>query len=124
MDVKMWILMGMDCASLDNDDPGWILCDDLQNPDAAIFCDTLLESDFDIQLSDNNNMIIDPPGQFEGSTEGEMIMDLAAGLYDIEEIRISNTTSTPIDQFMELGLLENICTNANFCCCWSISRSK
>ena len=104
----------MNC-SFDNGDPDWILCDDLQNPDASIFCDPLLESDFDIQVFDSNNIIIDPPGQFEGSTEGEMIMNLEPGLYNIEEIENPRTNPLTTNQLVENTSFDFVCTvGANF----------
>ena len=76
-----------DCR-FDNDDERWMLCDDMieNNISSASFiCNPLQENDFDIEVSDNNTDLIDPPGRFEGSTEGTTIMDLVPGTYNINE---------------------------------------
>ena len=74
---------------LENDDADWMLCADLVNnnvPNAGTICNPLQENEFDIEVSDSDNNLIYPPCQFEGSTEGTMIMDLEPGTYNVNEI--------------------------------------
>ena len=103
----------IDCQTLENDNAGWILCDDLVNSvqGAATFCNPLQEDEFDIEVSDGDNTLIAPPGQFEGSTEGIMIMDLEPGTYNINEITHTNGN---INQFGEDNITANDCMNLNF----------
>ena len=88
-EIESDITVRMNCGLLD-DDPEWTLCDDLvaNNVEFAdLFCNPLQENEFDIEVSDSNNVLINPPGQFEGSTEGTMIMDLEPGTYNVQEIK-------------------------------------
>jgi len=89
------IFVRMNC-SLPDGDPKWTLCDDLVEnnvPNTDIFCapNLLQEDEFDIEVSDDSAMLIDPPGQFKGSTEGKMIMDLEPGTYNVQEIKHGNS---------------------------------
>ena len=100
----------MNC-SLPDDDPNWILCDDLvaNNVEFAdIVCNPLQENEFDIEVSDNDDVLINPPGQFEGSTEGTMIMDLEQGTYNVQEIKYGNSDN----QLGDNPPTESNCINA------------
>ena len=102
----------IECLTLLNDDAGWMLCDELVNnvQGASTFCNPLDEGDFDIKVSDINENLIDPPGQFEGSIDGTMIMDLEPGTYNVNEIiHISFQ-----DQLGESNVSTNSCMTNNF----------
>ena len=77
---------------------------------ADIFCDPLQENEFDIEVSDSNNNLIDPPGQFEGSTDGTMIMKLEPGTYNIQEIK----HAIGFNQLLELEDATISCRNNGF----------
>ena len=103
----------MDCQDLANDNPNWMLCDDLINSgvrDADTICDPLQENGFDIEVSDSDNTLINPPGRFEGSTEGTMIMNLVPGTYNVNEI----IHDDPIGQLGEENNTANQCADHNF----------
>ena len=103
----------MSC-NLDNENNLWMLCDDLianNVPDSDRFCNPLEENEFDIEMFDINNNLIDPPGQFEGSTEGTMIMNLEPGTYNVTEIIHNNDFSNQLN-FNESD--SNACTGLGF----------
>ena len=103
----------MSC-DLDNENNLWMLCDELianNVPDSDRFCNPLEENKFDIEMFDINNNLIDPPGQFEGSTEGTMIMNLEPGTYNVTEIIHNNDFSNQLN-FNEGD--SNVCTGLGF----------
>ena len=61
---------------------GWELCDDIPSS----FCaNNFEENDFTIVVLDEEEEPIDPPGEFQGSTEGEMFTE--PGIYEVQEIK-------------------------------------
>ena len=96
----------MNCEDLSHDD-NWLLCDDIV---ANVFCNSLQENEFDIEVSDSNNNLINPPGQFEGSIDGTMIMDLEPGTYNVTEVRHSGSGNVlGVDNGQTI-----VCINAGF----------
>jgi hypothetical protein len=72
----------MDCEGLQYNSPLWLNCNNPYIID-SIFCQSIPESIFEIQvLDDQNNQI----QQFEGSIQGTTIQNLAPGTYLINEI--------------------------------------
>jgi hypothetical protein len=72
----------MDCQALQYNSPLWLNCNNPYIID-SIFCQSLPESIFDIQVLDSQNTQIQ---QFEGSIQGTTIQNLEPGTYLINEI--------------------------------------
>src|SRR5215211_114099 len=74
------VIMG---CNLPNDSPAWLDCNTNPAISGTIFCQSLPESIFDIEvLDDQNNQI----QQFEGSVQGTTIQNLEPGTYTVNEI--------------------------------------
>src|SRR5215217_3256069 len=74
------VIMG---CNLPNDSPAWLDCNTNPAISGTIFCQSLPESIFDIEvLDDQNNQI----QQFEGSVQGTTIQNLESGTYTVNEI--------------------------------------
>jgi hypothetical protein len=98
----------MDCTALRNDSTAWIDCNNIRSFSNPIFCQSLPESIFDIQVLDDQNTQIQ---QFVGSTEGTTIPNLEPGTYTVNEIK-SPTSIT--DQLGVNPDVEAACINAGF----------
>ena len=76
----------MNCKNLQNNSPFWLNCND-DAIDHSIFCLSLPESIFDIQVLDEQMRQIQ---QFKGSEQGTTIGNLGPGLYRVNEIKHDN----------------------------------
>jgi hypothetical protein len=99
-------LGNMNCQTLQNDSPQWILCNDpIFNLDPI--CSALTEDFFDIEvLDDQGNQI----QEFEGSTQGTTIPNLQLGTYTINEIK----HATDQNQLGVNATIQQECINAGF----------
>ncbi|MGD1837604.1 MAG: hypothetical protein ACPKPY_06050 [Nitrososphaeraceae archaeon] len=101
----------LNCSDLDSMSDDWTLCSDIVfDPNLDEFCNSIQEQDFDIKVSDNNNILIDPPGQFVGTINGTMITDLEPGTYNIEEIVHDNSNN----QLGEEQFISQLCSGNGF----------
>ena len=74
---------GMDCSGLQNNSSApWLDCNN-SNISNSIFCKSLPENIFDIEVLDDQNSQIQ---QFEGSEQGTTIPNLQPGTYTVNEI--------------------------------------
>jgi hypothetical protein len=94
----------MDCQDLQNNSPEWLDCNN-SNITTSIFCQSLPESIFDIEVNASNGQQI---SQFEGSTEGTTIQNLEPGTYTVNEIK--NPTFA-VEQLIEDADAEQACVN-------------
>jgi hypothetical protein len=76
----------MKCKNLQNNSPFWLNCND-DAIDHSIFCLSLPESIFDIEVLDEQMRQIQ---QFKGSEQGTTIGNLGPGLYRVNEIKHDN----------------------------------
>jgi hypothetical protein len=72
----------MDCTGLDINSEEWLDCNNSVISD-TIFCQSLPESIFDIEVLDEQDT---QTQEFEGSTEGTTIQNLEPGTYTVNEI--------------------------------------
>jgi hypothetical protein len=87
----------MDCFDLKNNSSApWLNCNNSNNITNSIFCQSLPESIFDIEVLDDQNTQIQ---QFEGSENGTTIQNLEPGTYTVNEIEI--TFPPELDQLQE-----------------------
>lgn len=100
-------LFEMSCVLLLNNSSDWLDCNNSSISD-SLFCQSIPESIFDIEvLDDQNNQI----QEFEGTEQGTIIQNLEPGTYRINEIK--NTTSS-YDQLRESEMVESQCLNVGF----------
>ena len=96
----------MNCLGLQNNSPEWLDCNN-PNISGSIFCQSLPESIFDIEVLDDQNI---PIQQFEGSEQGTTIQNLEPGTYTVNEIKhLAN-----VDQLGENVIAEAECISAGF----------
>jgi hypothetical protein len=96
----------MDCFDLKNNSSApWLNCNNSNNITNSIFCQSLPESIFDIEVNASNGQQI---SQFEGSTEGTTIQNLEPGTYTVNEIK--NPTFA-VEQLIEDADAEQACVN-------------
>jgi hypothetical protein len=97
----------MDCSGLDNNSSEWLDCNNsiITN---SIFCQSLPESIFDIEVLDDQNIQIQ---EFEGSTEGTTIQNLEPGTYTVNEII---HPQPPIDRLSVNAGIAQDCVNVGF----------
>jgi hypothetical protein len=85
----------MECERLQNNSTGWLDCNNLLSFANAIFCQSLPENLFDIQVNASNTQQIT---QFEGSEEGITVPNLQPGTYVVNEIKHdSNVNQLGVD---------------------------
>ncbi len=98
----------MHCEDLQNNSPEWLNCNTNPAISGTIFCQSLPESIFDIEvLDDQNNQI----QKFVGSEQGTTIQNLEPGTYTVNEIE--NPTFA-IGQLVEDPDVEASCKSAGF----------
>lgn len=96
----------MQCQDLQNNSTQWILCDNPAISD-TLFCESLRENLFDIEvLDDQNNQI----AQFEGSAQGMTLDNLESSTYRVNEIEAANGNN----QLVEKDAVEDFCINQGF----------
>jgi hypothetical protein len=102
------IFVDMDCQNLQNNSSApWLDCNTNPAISGTIFCQSLSESIFDIEvLDDQNNQI----QEFVGSEEGTTIENLEPGTYTVNEIK--NPTFA-LNQLFDNPSLEEACINLN-----------
>ena len=77
----------MHCEDLQNNSSEWLNCNTNPTISGTIFCQSLPESIFDIEvLDDQNNQI----QKFVGSEQGTTIQNLEPGTYTVNEIENPN----------------------------------
>jgi hypothetical protein len=99
----------MNCQFFQNNSPGWFNCNTNPAISGTVFCQSLPESIFDIEVLDDQSTQIQ---QFEGSTEGTTIHNLEPGTYTVNEIK--NATFDALDQLVENADAEIACVGAGF----------
>lgn len=104
--IPPFLIMG--CTSLQNNDEGWIQCDESPIRDTD-FCRELPENLFDIRVLDNQNNLLQ---QFEGSPTGTTIENLEPGTYTVEEIKYPPNTGQ--NQLLESSAATGICRDSGF----------
>ena len=94
----------MNCLGLQNNSSGWLDCNTNSNISGSVFCQSLPENIFDIEVLDDQNT---PIQQFVGSEQGTTIENLEPGTYTVNEIEhLSN-----INQLGENVIAEGECIN-------------
>ena len=74
----------MNCSDLKNNSSApWLDCNTNANISNSIFCKSVPENIFDIEVLDDQNSQIQ---QFEGSEQGTIIPNLQPGNYTVNEI--------------------------------------
>jgi hypothetical protein len=99
--------VSMDCRLLQNNDEGWMKCDEIP-PSGRSICDALPENLFDIRVLDDQNIPI--ADDIVGSELGTTIQNIEPGTYTVNELK--NPTSN-INQLGENPDLARICINNN-----------
>ena len=94
-------------CNLQNNSPEWLDCNTNPAISGTIFCRSLPESIFDIEVLDDQNTQIQ---QFVGSEQGTTIQNLEPGTYTVNEIK----HPTNIDELGELPTTEERCIIAGF----------
>ena len=96
----------MDCLGLQNNSTSWLDCNN-SSISGTIWCLSLPESIFDIEVLDNQNNQIQ---QFEGSENGTTIENLEPGTYTVNEIEVL----FGFDQLVENSNEEGRCISNGF----------
>jgi hypothetical protein len=92
----------MDC-DFQNNSEEWLDCNNSAISD-TIFCQSLPESIFDIEVLDDQNAQIQ---QFEGSEQGTIIQNLEPGTYTVNEIKVDGN----LNQLGIVQEVEDACVN-------------
>ena len=78
----------MNCLALQNNSSAsWLDCNTNPAISSTVYCLSLPESIFDIEVLDDQN---NPIQQFEGSEQGTTIENLESGTYTVNEIKTSD----------------------------------
>jgi hypothetical protein len=100
----------MDCTGLQNNSSApWLDCNTNANISNSIFCKSVPENIFDIEVLDDQNSQIQ---QFEGSEQGTTIPNLQPGTYTVNEIEQSELNF--VNQLADDPSTNIICSNQEF----------
>ena len=88
----------MDCDEFQNNSPAWLDCNTNPTISGTIFCQSLPESIFDIEVLDDQNTQIQ---EFVGSEQGTIIQNLEPGTYTVNEIKVDGNLN-------ELGIVQEV----------------